>query len=52
MWWGKTPEELLKLKDIIGTRTNGCKLIVNTFRLGMRRFLTISGARVWNSLPN
>lgn len=38
--------ELFKPKDNIGTRTNGCKLAMNKFKLGIkRRFLIVTAVR-------
>lgn len=38
-------EELFKVKDNVGIRTNECNLAMNKFRLNIRKwFLTIRGA--------
>lgn len=43
-------EELVKLKDTVGTRTDEHKLAVNKFRLEVRRFLSIRKTNgIWNS---
>lgn len=42
---------LFKLKDKAGTWTNEYELVLNTFRLEIRQFLTNqkSGEKFWNS---
>lgn len=43
-------EELFKLKDNIGTGTNGCKLAMNKFKLRIKRkFLIVRAVRFCNS---
>lgn len=34
-------EELFKLKDNVGRRTNGCKMTMNKFKLKSKSFLVI-----------
>lgn len=42
-------EKLFKLKYTVGTRTNGCKLAMNKFRLKIRRIcLALRGVSFWN----
>lgn len=41
----------MKLKHNAGKGTNRDKLASNKFRLEIRRFQTIQGARIWKSLP-
>lgn len=46
-------EELFKPKDNIGTRTNGCKLTVNKFKLRIERmFLVVRAMRFCNGFFN
>lgn len=45
-------EKLFKLKYTVGTRTNGCKLDMNKFRLEVRRIcIALRGVNFWNSFP-
>lgn len=44
-------EELLKLRDNSGTKSNGYKLVMNRFRVGIKTFLNIRGVKFWNNLP-
>lgn len=39
-----------KLKDNVDTRTNGCKLAMNKFRLEISRSFTTKGVRCWSNL--
>lgn len=41
--------KLFKLKDNVGTRTNGYTLAMNKFKLKIRR--TSRGMRLWKSFP-
>lgn len=44
-------EEVFKLKDNLGTRTNGYRVSKDKFRLEIKRsFITNKGMEFWNSL--
>lgn len=43
---------MFKLKYSVGTRTKGCKLVMNKFRLEIRRiYLALRAVNFWNSFP-